>query len=235
VQHGISFTKGCTSPVTVGSPYKCSFAIRNNVDDAHDTLTINSLVDVVHSAGGDVSSGPVFSTLKLDNFGSSATCSGGSLSGTGTVADPWTGATLCTLPFGSRIIVHSTSHYTVQAGDLALPNSKLTDSANLTWHDVCNDPAETGNSNCNPNPPTVGAASTAIVQPLPTTTTAPTTTTVTTPVTEQSVSTTVAPVAAAELPRTGGPQQGELLVAIALLAVGALFAQTARRRLHRAR
>ena len=43
VQHGIGFTKGCTSPTKIGDPYACSYAVRNVLDEAHDTLTINSL------------------------------------------------------------------------------------------------------------------------------------------------------------------------------------------------
>ena len=41
----------------------------------------------------------------------------------------------------------------------------LSDSADLGWHDLCNDPAGTGNTNCNPNPPNVGAASQSIDHP----------------------------------------------------------------------
>src|SRR4051812_4332395 len=65
VNHGISFTKGCTSPTNVGQPYSCTYSIRNNVDDAFDTLTIDGLTDIVHSAGGDVSSGNRFSQLRF--------------------------------------------------------------------------------------------------------------------------------------------------------------------------
>src|SRR5215217_5129682 len=151
VQHGVSFTKGCASPTKIGEPYSCSFTIRNILDQAHDTLTINSLVDVVHSAGGDVSSGDIFNTLKfsvgtfLAGFSTPPTCNG---SGSGTVGDPWTGATLCTLPFGSRLNVASTSHYTVQAADFTLTDHKLKDDASLGWNDLCDDPAGTLNSNC---------------------------------------------------------------------------------------
>jgi hypothetical protein len=161
VQHGISFTKGCTSPVNVGAPYSCTFTVRNNIDDAHDTLTIHSLSDTVHAASGDVVSGNIFGSLKLDNGGTSATCT--AAGGSGSAANPWHGATVCTLPFGSRIDVQSTSHYTVAAGDYALPNHRLTDDALLGWNDKCDDPADTGNSNCNMNPPTEGAGSSAIV------------------------------------------------------------------------
>src|SRR5262245_10414517 len=174
VQHGISFTKGCSSPTAIGSPYSCSFSVQNNIDEAHDTLTINGLVDVVHSAGGDVNSGNVFSTVSLDSCSTSsgacvqttATCSGGALTGTGTRVDPWKNATSCALPFGSRINVQSFSHYTVQAADFGLPNHRLLDDGSLSWHDVCNDPAGTGNTNCNPNPPDVGAGSSSLITGL---------------------------------------------------------------------
>src|SRR5262245_2788165 len=52
VQHGISLTKGCVSPTQIGQPYSCSFTFRNETDEAHDTLTVDGLVDVVHAAGG---------------------------------------------------------------------------------------------------------------------------------------------------------------------------------------
>ena len=42
---------------------------------------------------------------------------------------------------------------------------------NLTWHDLCNDPTNTGNSNCATNPPTVAAASQTLVTQLTATTT----------------------------------------------------------------
>src|SRR5215217_4318585 len=168
VQHGIALTKGCTSPVKIGDPYSCSFVIRNIVDEAHDTLTIDSLVDTVHAASGDVSTGNIFNTLKLvfaqDTGVSPPTCTGGSGAGTG--ASPYTGATSCTLPFGTRINVQAFSHYTVQAGDFGLADHKLTDDVALGWNDLCNDPAATGNSNCNPIPPAQGASSLAVVEQL---------------------------------------------------------------------
>jgi hypothetical protein len=168
VNHGISFTKGCASPTQVGQPYSCTYTIRNTVDDAQDTLTINGLVDVVHSAGGNVNSGNVFSSLQFVIGAGAPTCTGGS--GNGSPGSPFTGATLCTLPFGSQLNVQPFSFYTVQAADFNLPGHALTDSAELTWHDLCNDPAGTGNSNCNANPPPVGAGSQSIVTGLPSTT-----------------------------------------------------------------
>jgi hypothetical protein len=160
VQHGIGFTKGCLSPVTVGSPYRCAYAIRNIVDGAEDTLTIHSLIDTVHAASGDQTTGNLLPLVKLDSAGTNATCNG---SGAGTLGNPWTGSTSCTLPFNAIIHVQLSSQYTVQAGDFNLPNHVLTDSATLGWNDVCNDPAQTGNSNCNPNPPPTSAASQAVV------------------------------------------------------------------------
>ena len=41
VQHGITLTKGCTSPTEIGNPYSCTYTFRNVVDEAHDTLTTN--------------------------------------------------------------------------------------------------------------------------------------------------------------------------------------------------
>jgi hypothetical protein len=172
-QHGIAFTKGCAPTTPVGQPYRCSYSVQNTVDDAQDTLTISGLNDTVHAAGGDVSSGNIFSSLAFDNAGTSATCSGPGLTGTGTVADPWTNASKCTLPFGSGINVHSTSHYSVQAGDFTLPGHALTDSASMTWNDLCDGFGAgpiPGGGNCSSNPPPVGAASQTIVTQLPSTT-----------------------------------------------------------------
>src|SRR5262249_10511336 len=50
--HGIAFTKGCTSPVNVGSPYVCSYQVLNVADTAHDTLTVNGINDQVHAFSG---------------------------------------------------------------------------------------------------------------------------------------------------------------------------------------
>jgi hypothetical protein len=176
INHGISFTKGCASPTQIGQPYSCTYSIRNVIDEARDTLTINGLTDTVHSAGGDVSSGNVFGSLRLEigpflaGFSTPPSCPGAT--GTGTAADPFRGPglTSCILPFGSRLNVQSFSFYTVQAADFNLPGHALTDSAELAWHDLCNDPAGTGNSNCNSNPPNAGAGSQTIVNGLPSTT-----------------------------------------------------------------
>jgi hypothetical protein len=67
------------------------------------------------------------------------------------------------LPFGSRLNVEPFSFYTVQAADFNLPGHVITDSAELIWHDVCNDSAGTGDTNCVANPPDVGAGSQSLV------------------------------------------------------------------------
>src|SRR5215212_5783085 len=100
VQHGIAFTKGCTSPVKIGDQYRCSFTIQNlpTVDQALDTLEIFGLEDTVQSAGGPVSSGPIFGSVQLTVSGG-ASCT--AAAGNGTAATPYSGATSCLLPTGS--------------------------------------------------------------------------------------------------------------------------------------
>jgi hypothetical protein len=168
VNHGISFTKGCQSPTHVGQPYTCTYSIRNNVDEAQDTLTVTGLADTLQSAGGPVGSGNVITSLKFEIGAGSPTCNG---IGSGTAADPFRNATVCTLPFGSRLNVEPFTFYTVQAADFNLPGHVITDSAELIWHDLCNDPAGTGNTNCVANPPNVGAGSQSLVVGLTSTTT----------------------------------------------------------------
>src|SRR5262245_47380673 len=122
-QHGISLTKGCVSPTQIGQPYVCTFSVRNTLDEAQDTLTINSLVDVVQAQGGDVRSGNGLGQVQLvigpfaQGFNTPPTCAGPSLSGNGSAESPWTGATSCTIPYGSRINVNPFSFYTVKAAD----------------------------------------------------------------------------------------------------------------------
>ncbi len=127
--HGIGFTKGCQTPVDVGQPYECAYQVLNVVDTAHDTLTITSIVDTVHSAGGDVSSGNL-----LDLTGATLTLTGGA------TCD----GTKCTLPFGASVQTPFLSHYTVQPADYGLPGHVLTDTGSHTWQDTCN----SGSPNC---------------------------------------------------------------------------------------
>src|SRR5262249_49691905 len=145
------------------------YTVRNVVDDAHDTLTFNSFVDTVHTAGGNVSSGELFPSLRYVIATGSPTCTGGV--GTGTDADPFRAAPgdpliLCTLPYVPRLNTQANSFYTVQAADYGLANHRLTDDVLLGWRDTCDDPIHTGNTNCNSSPQTNGAGSSALINPL---------------------------------------------------------------------
>ena len=131
-QHGIGFSKGCNGPTNIGSPYTCSYTITNNQDNpAHDTLTITSIVDVVHAAGGDVTSGNL-----LDLTGATLVLSGGATCGAGK----------CTLPNGASIATSDLSFYNVVAADYNKNpvTHALTDTATLTWQDLC----DKGSTNC---------------------------------------------------------------------------------------
>lgn len=172
VPHTISFAKSCTSPTAIGDQYQCSYMVQNTTDEAQDTLTVTGIRDVVHASSGDQDSGNALSFLQIDNCTtdtgactqSAASCTGAALFGTGTRADPWVGATSCTLPFGSRLNFHSFSHYMVQPGDFALTGHLLKDDAYLTWHDLCNGPVV--NTNCVANPVDAQAAAQTVVQLL---------------------------------------------------------------------
>ena len=171
VQHGMAVTKGCASPTAVYAKFACSYSVRNIADEARDRITVFGLTDVVHTTAGDRRSGDVFRQLKLyvgpllAGFSDLPTCTGVGMTGNGTVASPWAGATSCTLPFGSSLNVQSFAWYTVQPSDLGRP---LTNDVYVDWHDLC-----TGvSNNCNPNPPAAVAASmTAVTQNASTTTT----------------------------------------------------------------
>ncbi len=124
--HGLSFAKGCTVPTIVGETYKCHFLITNNLDQGPDTLTITSLVDVVHAHPADVNSGNVLPTLTLGFLGG-ASCNGAQ--------------TLCTLPPGGSVYTTvPLAFYTTDASD---PNP-LKDDAVLMWQDTCS----SGAKNC---------------------------------------------------------------------------------------
>jgi LPXTG-motif cell wall-anchored protein len=115
--HGITIQKFCTSPTPVGDPMQCSFKV-TNADDNNENIVVASLTDVVHSAGGDVSSGNILGTL-------SWTPSGGASCGGGT----------CTLPDkGDSIESNLFSHYTVQAADYNITADHiLADTVTVGW------------------------------------------------------------------------------------------------------
>src|SRR6266498_4251782 len=158
--HGVASAKGCTSPVKVGDPYTCTAFIGNSVDTGHDTIRVTGLSDTVHSAGGNVDSGPMLASTGLV-FSGAVACVGGS--GAGTSADPYLGATECLLPFGTSITTKPFSHYTVQPNDFNLPNHQLADTATLNWNNTCTAPS----SNCTTDTQENTAGASAVVQKLP--------------------------------------------------------------------
>lgn len=127
--HGIGFAKGCTSPIDVGNPYTCDYAIFNNSDTGNgsvaDTLTITSITDQVFANPSTINSGNILPLLTLTLNGG-ATCD--------------SGQTVCTLPPGSSITSATYSFYTADADD----PSPLLDTASLVWQDLCT----SGANNC---------------------------------------------------------------------------------------
>src|SRR5947208_14180141 len=60
--HGITLLKACNTTTKVGDPYVCQYQVVN-ADDNSESITVSSVVDVVHSAGGDDSSGNIIVAL----------------------------------------------------------------------------------------------------------------------------------------------------------------------------
>jgi hypothetical protein len=169
--HGICFTKKC-QPALVGNPVFCTYSIENFVDMAHDTLTIDGLVDTVTNAVPlPVSSGNILGFLGLifhagPTSGVWPYCLGGA--GLGTFASPYFGATSCTLPWDSSIETLSVSFYTRGTLDPAV----LTDQALLSWHDLCDSSLNPTTPLCVPNPPPALAQGASAAQPNSATATA---------------------------------------------------------------
>jgi len=168
-EHGIGFSKGCASPTAIGEPYTCSYTIRNNSDDAGDTLTVSSVVDHVFTTPTATSGNIIHDgAIVLVSAAGSATCTGGT--GSGTAANPWLNSTSCTLVgnpanpgAGGVIRVTSFSFYTVRDVDFAANAGHiLTDEAFLTWADTCS----SGSSNCPVGPQTATSGSQTVVTQL---------------------------------------------------------------------
>ncbi len=153
--HGVGLAKGCNSPIAIGQLYTCDVVTINNVDSAGDTLTITSIVDVVHAGAGDQTSANLLPGLSHILSGG-ATCSVGQL--------------ICTLPAGSSITTASQyGFYYAQASD---PNP-LPDTIHLTWQDLCTSLA----LNCPKTDQMATAGSSARLQsPTPSLTATPTST-----------------------------------------------------------
>ena len=148
--HGIGFAKGCNSPTIEGESYICTFMAVNNIDTQHDTLTISSVVDVVLTGSGYVTSGNLLATATPTTSGA-AFCTGSPT------------ITSCTIPFGDSVTFTAT-FYSVQPGD---PNP-LTDTATLTWQDTCSPGTPTPNCPINKDLHAQAASQSDVYTPTPT-------------------------------------------------------------------
>lgn len=165
--HGIGFSKGCDTPTKVGALYTCTYSVQNSSlsDTAGDTLTFDSIVDVVHANPADVGSGNIIGSLTVASLVGGATCD---VSGAATGAGA-TGNTACTLPSNSSVTFQPFGFYTTDADD----PTPLTDTATLTWQDTC----DSGAPNCPVGDQfaTAGSQTTLITHtPTPTDTPTPT-------------------------------------------------------------
>jgi len=144
-QHGMTFVKGCITPTTVGDKIECNYGAFNDFDP--DTLTMTSVVDVVHAAGGDDTSGNILPNLQLE-FTGGASCN--------------VGQTLCTLPPNSSIQTSSPFPYHTATGADA-DQGTVFDDANFTWQDTCSG----GEDNCPVGDQVNSSGSSTLVQKLP--------------------------------------------------------------------
>ncbi|MGD0764715.1 MAG: hypothetical protein ABR978_00195 [Dehalococcoidia bacterium] len=200
--HGISFLKGCNSPTVVGQPYICTFQAQNTVDTAHDTLTITSVVDIVHAFAGDVTSTNLLPTPTTLTLGGGATCN--------------VGQTLCTLPFGASVSL-TISYYNVAPGD---PNP-LTDTATLTWQDTCDQSPQPSNCPLGQTLHTQAGSQSEVQTPTPTPTNTPTATPTATPTKPVGVGGSVKLPPAAITDESGASGSGWPVAAYLALAGGA--------------
>jgi hypothetical protein len=123
--HGITPQKACNPTTQIGQPYVCSYQI-TNADDNNEDIVVTSLIDVVHSAGGNVSSGNIIGSVVWHTTGT-AFCTG-------------TPVTSCTLPNkGDAITSDDFTFYTVTAADYN-QNAQhiLADDISIAWSEpVC--------------------------------------------------------------------------------------------------
>ena len=178
-QVGAGATKQCVSPTFVGDKKFCEYGFRN-LDGFGNNETFNNVFDIEASGLGPVNSGNVISQLELifgpvlfgPNAGAMPTCTGGggefgpgpSPGIPGSAANPWIGATSCTVPgdpsigFGASITTKNFGWYPVQPQDYNLPcqtppqagctpTHLLSDQVTFVWK--CTKPAGSG-STCDP-------------------------------------------------------------------------------------
>jgi hypothetical protein len=133
--------------IYIGQPYVCSYAIQNT-DAFQDAISLSAINDVVLSDTGVISSGNILSSLDLifepgiGNPGVMPSCTGGS--GLGTVANPYIGATLCTIPWDAGIESANFSFYSASPLDYDLPGHLLGDTVTFTWQSLCSSPGGSG-------------------------------------------------------------------------------------------
>jgi hypothetical protein len=147
--------KGCDSPVLVGQSMVCNYGFRN-LDDTGDTYHLTSMVDVVQTSGGAVSSGNMIGSLALtpgsSSTGQATTCDGTFAGG------KYTGSTFCDVSgandgsgHGGRVTSDNFSYYTVVAADFNLPSHQLSDTLTDSFKDKCDVSGTGGGSSCDPN------------------------------------------------------------------------------------
>lgn len=185
--HGISFAKGCDSPLNVGDAYNCGYLLFNSivVDTHGDTITVTALSDVVHAAGGDILSpgpaapghtgGNLMPALSIAAYSGGAQCFSDNPPVTPVLLNG-TGSQICVLPTGSFVIFARQSFYTVVEADIAA--SPIDDDARITFEDLCT----SGAPDCPVGPNFNEAGASAPVNtPTPTPTATPTNTPTPTP------------------------------------------------------
>jgi hypothetical protein len=204
IAHGIGMAKGCDPNVNVGDPYSCFYLISNTplLDTAGDTLELNFLTDVVHTATGDVKSpgtvppntdsggmhvgGNILGNLTIESYTGPAQC----FNGAAPLSAGDTGATVCVLQSNSDVRFVPFSFYTVLVSDLGLPGFKLNDDADITWTDTCSSHVDncpvgtqfqTTGSSSSINTPTPTPTNTPTNTPTPTDTPTPSPTPTNTP------------------------------------------------------
>ncbi len=163
--HGIGLNKGCIGATRIGDPYRCSYAVTNNIDEANDTLTITSLVDVINRPGSP-SSGNI---LQIPGIGSVISFDqiNGNTTTNASCSNLGTPTAVCTLPADTRIRigglggVPGVSFYTIQAADYNVnpATHRLTDTATLLWQDTCS----SGTNNCPEGDQTASTGSSTLV------------------------------------------------------------------------
>jgi hypothetical protein len=165
-------TKTCVTPTLVGQAMICEYVFTSN-DTFKDTMRVKSLVDTVFGTTSQ-GSGNILSLVPIvvspSSTGQVPTCAGVGMTGSGTLADPYIGATTCDVPAannntsgGASITANPINEgtgqpipgvpyhtfYTVLGSDYTLNAShSLTDSVTYGYNDLC-DVSGTGGS-CNP-------------------------------------------------------------------------------------